>query len=244
MEQLELDEIEYKTFCKVRPSLLSTTSTLSRIRGFSIIILECLKGGYLRSSEIYEITGKPCSYVNRYLYNLRKYGLIERVEDFWILTEKGTDFLEYYEYFIKNKNRIRKFNETLMKDNRKFNERCNRKKEDSLCADTSIKAFRRNSRQIQIEPFLRNSNLDDLEKAVVEVLITHYNKTGSKFIMVKDQYELAEKLNANPSDLPNALKNLRQDGIIYIFKDKTFNCWKIGLKKQFLERLGIKSEKI
>jgi len=56
--------------------------------------------------------------------------------------------------------------------------------------------------------------------------------------MVKDQYELAERLNCNPSDLPNALKNLRQDGIIYIFKDKTFNCWKIGLKKQFLEAIS------
>ena len=218
--------------------LLSTTSTLSRIRGFSIIILECLKDGYLRSSEIYEITGKPCSYVNRYLYNLRKYGLIERVEDFWILTEEGADFLEYYECFVKNKNRIRKNTERILKVNRKNTERCNRKKEDLLCAETSFKACRRKTRQIQIEPFLRNCNLDDLEKAVVEVLIEHYNKTGSKFIMVKDQYELAERLNCNPSDLPNALKNLRQDGIIYIFKDKTFNCWKIGLKKQFLEAIS------
>jgi len=217
--------------------LLSTTSTLSRIRGFSIIILECLKDGYLRSSEICEITGKSYSYVCRYLYNLQNYGLIEKVEDFWILTEKGADFLEYYECFVKNKNRIRKNTERILKVNRKNTERCNRKKEDSLCAETSFKAFRRKTRQIQIEPFLRNCNLDDLEKAVVEVLIEHYNKTGSKFIMVKDQYELAERLNANPSDLPNALKNLRQDGIIYIFKDKTFNCWKIGLKKAFLEAL-------
>ena len=218
-------------------SILSTTSTLSRIRGFSLTILFCLKDGHLRSSEIYEITGKPCSYVNRYLYNLRKYGLIERVEDFWILTEKGADFIEYYECFVKNKNRIRKINERLMKVNRKINERCNRKKKDSLCAETSIKACRRKTRQIQIEPFLRNSNLDDLEKAVVEVLIEHYNRTGSKFIMVKDQYELAERLNCNPSELPNALKNLRQDGIIYVFKDKTFGYWKIGLKKAFLELL-------
>ncbi|MCD6240141.1 hypothetical protein J7K27_01265, partial [Candidatus Bathyarchaeota archaeon] len=143
----------------------------------------------------------------------------------------------YYECFVKNKNRIRKNYERIMKVNRKNYERCNRKKEDLLCAETSIKAFRCKTRQIQIEPFLRDCNLDDLEKAVVEVLIEHYNKTGSKFIMVKDQYELAERLNCNPSDLPNALKNLRQDGIIYIFKDKTFNCWKIGLKKAFLEAL-------
>ena len=218
---------------------LSTTSTLSRIRGFSIIILECLKDGYLRSSEICEITNKPISYVCRYLYNLQNYGLIEKVEDFWILTEEGADFLEYYECFVKNKNRIRKNYERIMKVNRKNYERCNRKKEDLLCAETSYKAFRRKTRQIQIEPFLRNSNLDDIEKAVVEVLIEHYNKTGSKFIMVKDQYELAEKLQLNPSELPNALKNLRQDGIIYVFRDKTFNQWKIGIKKDFLKLLEI-----
>ena len=82
-----------------------------------------------------------------------------------------------------------------------------------------------------------SGTLDDIEKAVVEVLIEHYNKTGSKFIMVKDQYELAEKLQVNPSELPNALKNLRQDGIIYIFRDKTFNQWKIGIKKDFLKLL-------
>ncbi|MCD6434649.1 MAG: hypothetical protein J7L14_03480 [Candidatus Diapherotrites archaeon] len=175
--------------------------------------------------------------MNRYLYNLQNYGLVEKVEDFWILTEEGADFIEYLEDVDKRFNIIRKKYERNKKEIRKKKERKNIKKEDLLCAETSFKACRRKTRQIQIEPFLRNCNLDDLEKAVVEVLIEHYNRTGSKFIMVKDQYELAEKLNANPSDLPNALKNLRQDGIIYIFKDKTFNCWKIGLKKQFLEAL-------
>jgi len=81
--------------------------------------------------------------------------------------------------------------------------------------------------------------LGEIEKAVIEELITHYNNTGSKFILVENQYDLAEKLNCNPSELPNALKTLRENGIIYVIKDKTFNCWKIGLKKQFLERLEI-----
>ena len=215
--------------------LLSTTSTLSRIRGFSIILLFCLKDGCLRTRDICEKLDKYPQYVNRYLYNLQNYGLVEKVEDFWILTEEGADFIEYLEDVDKRFNIIRKKYERNKKEIRKKKERKNIKKEDLLCAETSIKACRRKTRQIQIEPFLRNCNLDDLEKAVVEVLIEHYNKTGSKFIMVKDQYELAERLNCNPSDLPNALKNLRQDGVIYIFKDKTFNCWKIGLKKQFLE---------
>jgi len=218
-------------------SILSTTSTLSRIDGFSITLLFLLKDGYLRTKDICEKLGKYRQYVNRYLYNLQNYGLVEKIDGFWILTEEGSDFIEYLEDVDRRFKKRRKMEERKKKERRNLEERCNRKKEDLLCAETSIKACRRKTRQIQIEPFLRNSNLDDLEKAVVEVLIDHYNRTGSKFIMVKDQYELAERLNCNPSELPNALKNLRQDGIIYVFKDKTFNCWKIGLKKAFLEAI-------
>ena len=138
---------------------LSTTTSLSRIRGFSIIILECLKDNYLRSSEICEITNKPISYVCRYLYNLQNYGLIEKVEDFWILTEEGADFLEYYECFIKNKNRIRKNYERIMKVNRKNYERCNRKKEDLLCGETSYKACRRIAGKFKSNPSLETATL-------------------------------------------------------------------------------------
>ena len=216
---------------------LSTTTSLSRIRGFSIIILECLKGGYLRSSEIYEITGKPCSYVNRYLYNLRKYGLIERIEDFWILTQKGEDFIEYYERFIKNKNRIRKFNERLRKDNRKIKERKNIKKQETIRKETRAFPHLREGRQVDLSLWMKESNWDEIEKKVVEVLIDHYNRTGSKFIYSRDIFEFADKLQVNPQELSNAIMNLRQDGIIYIIRDKTFNTWKIGIKKDFLESL-------
>ena len=215
-------------------ALLSTTSTVSRIRGFTIELLFLLKDECLTSTEISQRTGKSGNYVRCYLYNMRKYGLVDKELCFWKITILGRKIIEHY---IKVNNIIIESKRKQKKSKRRVKEskRWIRKKEDLLCAETSFKACRRKTRQIQIEPFLRNCNLDDLEKAVVEVLIEHYNKTGSKFIMVKDQYELAERLNCNPSDLPNALKNLRQDGVIYIFKDKTFNCWKIGLKKQFLE---------
>ena len=217
-------------------ALLSTTSTVSRIRGFTIELLFLLKDECLTSTEISQKTGKSGNYVRCYLYNMRKYGLVDKELCFWKITILGRKIIEHY---IKVNNIIIESKRKQKKSKRRVKEskRWIRKKEDLLCAETSFKACRRKTRQIQIEPFLRNCNLDDLEKAVVEVLIEHYNKTGSKFIMVSNQYELAERLNCNPSDLPNALKNLRQDGIIYIFKDKTFNCWKIGLKKQFLELL-------
>ena len=219
------------------PPLLSTTSTLSRIRGFTIELLFLLKDECLTSTEISQRTGKSGNYVRCYLYNMRKYGLVDKELCFWKITILGRKIIEHY---IKVNNIIIESKRKQKKSKRRVKEskRWIREKEDLLCAETSFKACRRKTRQIQIQPFLRNCNLDDLEKAVVEVLIEHYNKTGSKFIMVKDQYELAEKLNCNPSDLPNALKNLRQDGIIYIFNDKTFNCWKIGLKKAFLEAIS------
>jgi DNA-binding Lrp family transcriptional regulator len=74
-----------------------------------------------------------------------------------------------------------------------------------------------------------------VEKEVVEVLMKHYNETGSKFILVKDQFELSEKLKANPSEVLEALKNLRQDNIIYLYRSDIQGYWKVGLKIGFLK---------
>jgi DNA-binding transcriptional regulator YhcF (GntR family) len=76
-----------------------------------------------------------------------------------------------------------------------------------------------------------------VEKEVVEVLMKHYNETGSKFILVKDQFELAEKLGANPGEVVEALKNLRQDNIVYLFRSDIGGYWKVGLKRGFLRVL-------
>jgi len=76
-----------------------------------------------------------------------------------------------------------------------------------------------------------------VEKEVVEILLRHYNETGSKFILVKNQFELAEKLKANPNEVLEALKNLRQDNIIYLYRSDIQGYWKIGLKTNFLQVL-------
>ena len=225
MEQLELDEFQYKTFCEIEPSLLSSTTSLAKVRGFTIQLLFIMKNRYLTTSEICEITGKKGNYVRPYLYNMRKYGLAEKEGSFWKLTDLGRDLVKHYEsnnIIIEGKRRV--------KEALKNSKSSTQNRHDSFCISNFLVDL--------------GLSLSEIEKAVVEVLIEYYNKTGSKFILVSNQYELAERLNCNPSDLPNALKILREKGIIYIFKDKTFNCWKIGLKKQFLERLRIKSEKI
>jgi len=93
----------------------------------------------------------------------------------------------------------------------------------------------KSSKQIPISLWLQNSGLDSVEKEVVEVLLRHYNETGSKFILVRDQFEFSERLKANPSEILESLKNLRQDNIIYIYRSDIQGYWKIGLKTNFLK---------
>ncbi|MDI6904750.1 MAG: hypothetical protein QMD13_04590 [Candidatus Bathyarchaeia archaeon] len=76
-----------------------------------------------------------------------------------------------------------------------------------------------------------------MEREVVEVLVDHYNETGCKFVLVKSQFELSEKLGANPGEVLEALKNLRQDNVIYLYRSDIEGYWKIGLKTSFLKIL-------
>lgn len=227
--QSELEESRYKIFSEAKSFLLSSTTSIGRIRGFTIELLFILKGRYLTTRDVSEKTGKKGNYVRPYLYNMKKYGLIEKEGSFWKLTDLGRELLEHYEgnnVIIESKRRVK---EKKKKSKKGVKEALKKSKSSAVNKSDSFR----------ISDFLIDLglNLSKIEKTVVEVLIKHYRKTSSKFILAKDNYELADKLSCNSSDLPNALKNLRENGIIYIFKDKTFNCWKIGLKKQFLERL-------
>ena len=76
-------------------SLHTATATLSKIRGFTINLLYLLKKRELTTSDLVELTGKYSQYINRYLYNAQKYGLVEKNGDFWKLTPLGADFLSH-----------------------------------------------------------------------------------------------------------------------------------------------------
>ncbi|RLG90628.1 MAG: hypothetical protein DRO36_05775, partial [Candidatus Hecatellales archaeon] len=71
--------------------ILSTTTSfnISKIYGFSITLLQALKEGMMTTRNLCEITGKYPQYVNRYLYNLRNYGLVEKNGSLWKITELG-----------------------------------------------------------------------------------------------------------------------------------------------------------
>jgi hypothetical protein len=171
-----------------------------------------------------ERCGKSQNYVWRYLKNMERYGLALKNGDFWFLTDSGVEFVKYLNIVYNNIIDFRKKVERKSKENRKEVESKQPK----------------SSKQIPISLWLQNSGLDNVEKEVVEVLLKHYNETSSKFILVKDQFELAEKLKANPSEVLEALKNLRQDNIIYLYRSDIQGYWKIGLKVNFIKILKLK----
>ena len=154
---------------------------------------------------------------------MERYGLALKNGDFWFLTDSGVEFVKYLNVVYNNIIDYRKKVERKSKEDRK--------KVESNQPKTT--------KQIPISLWLQNSGLDSIEKEVVEVLVRHYNETGSKFILVKDHFEFSEKLKTNPSELIEALKNLRQDNIIYLYRSDIQGYWKIGLKRSFLEMLRV-----
>lgn len=208
----------HKNISPIGISTPTTTATLCRVRGFTIDLLFELKNQGLRTTDIIDSTGKTRWYVSRYLYNMRNYGLVKKTGPFWNLTEEGSLFLSYLESIGTNTNRMRKIAERKLKEGRKIAESSSSKK----------------PKQISIELWLHNSNLDETETVVVEVLVDHYNRTGGKFLWFTSFHDLAERLKVSPSLLPQALRKLSEDQIIYVWRNK-----KIGLKTAFIEAVRL-----
>jgi len=206
---------------KVNYALLSTSTTLGRVRGFSIELLFMLTDGGGRCCDLSERSGKTQPYVHRYLRNLRKYNLVRRNEAFWFLTEFGGEFVKYLNILYNNIIDYRKKKERKKKVRRKIVE------------SSQPKVLK----QVAISLWLQDSDRSRAEKEVVEVLVKHYNETGSKFLYFRDVYHFADKFKVRPDEVNQLLMSLKQDRIIYSFGDKQHNAWKIGLYKAFLESL-------
>ena len=215
---------------KFENSPITTTSTfaaISKIRGFTIDLLFLLKNHELRAVDLADLTGKYGGYVRRYLYNMRKYGLVVKNGSFWKLTSQGRSFLSYLES-LNNSNKIGR-----KKSERRANEK--RKKSESY--------IQKRPKQLSIRLWLQKSyrTFDDAEKEVVEVLLDHYNKTGSKFIFITppDIFAIAERFNITPEQAEHVLRSLYQDRIVYHRHDRQHNAIKIGLYKAFIEKLEL-----
>jgi hypothetical protein len=201
--------------------LYPTTTSFGKIRGFTLQVLQFLaRHGEMRVSELCETFQKSPQYLIRYLYNMQNYGLVLNQDCFWKLTEKGALFNSYFEKIVEK-------DSIYMKEVRKKLER--NKKVTIL----------RVQKQVSLENWSRNHDLSDCEKEVVDTLIKHYNETGSKYVFFNDPYSFAEKIGFNLDVTKEALQKLRMDNVIYLIRDKTHGCWKLGMKKAFVEALTV-----
>jgi hypothetical protein len=220
---------EHTESVEAMSSTITTTPTaLSKVRGFTVDLLYFLRDGLQRTTELAERSCKSTAYVRTYLRNMVNYGLVEKEGSFWSLTVLGADFLLY----LDEGSRSSSSSSSRRRKKRKERKKERRKKEE--------RSLPKKLEQISFLPFLRNSSLADTEKEVVELLVKHYNETGSKFILVRNEYDIANKILKNPKDIQPALANLRQDNIIYLMRDRDFRSYfKLGLKKNFLEQLKV-----
>lgn len=201
--------------------LLYTTTTLSKVRGFSFELLLHLRKRMLDIYDLMELTGKYSEYIITYLKRLQKYGMVEKQGYFWKITEFGEAFLKHRMYTMTTCNKTKQILNRYETDTKQI-----------LNRSISTKP-----KQISLSLYLKKFNLSDVERVVVEYLVDHYNKTGSKFIYIQDIYELAEKLDVNPAMLQEAITNLKQDRIVWLYRDRVYRRWKLGLYKAFVEIL-------
>lgn len=210
-------------------SAVSTTTTsqsLARVRGFTVDLLFALNEGPLRTCALCQKTQKTSQYVETYLYRMEEYGLVMKNESFWNLTAKGDEFHAYLK-------REEEFLEEYKQTNKQIQHLNNTTTTTTTHSyNTSLQkvAF-----QARFDLWLQQNPLSDVEKVVVDTLIKHYQDKHSKFILVDTKYELAERLNQNPEDVIQALRNLYQDRVAYLFRHGL--GWKIGLYQSFVESL-------
>jgi len=157
---------------------------------------------------------------------MQNYGLVMKNGSFWNLTILGQEFTVYLDT-----------EDSLTHSNKQTNKQIQhleyRKKTDRKHLEDTI--LRKVEFQSRFDLWLHENPLSDVEKVVVDTLIEHYQKTQSKFILVDTKYELAERLNQNPEDLIQALRNLYQDRVAYLFRHGL--GWKVGLYQAFVEGL-------
>jgi transcription initiation factor IIE alpha subunit len=200
----------------------ATTTSFSRLRGKTLWIMEILQdGGSLASWQIAEQTMKSSNYVNVYLFRLRKHGIAKRHDGFWYLTDFGKDLTSLLTRDDRDRDR----------DRDRYNTSTTQQQHNNNTSPQKRLV------QVSIQAWLRDSSPPDAERGVVDLLVSHYNKTGSKFVLVKDHYAMSDLLSINVHEVPDVLSRLRQENIIYLMRDPTSGQWKLGLKKAFLELL-------
>ncbi len=92
-----------------------------------------------------------------------------------------------------------------------------------------------NSRQLNLATFTSREDLTEPDRVVVEEMASHYERTGIKYRIFQDEYELADAMKLSVAEVIPTLRHLREEGCIYFRREPL--GWKMGLMKAFVERL-------
>ncbi len=215
---------------------VSTTTTIdlrqsnrqwNKIRGISVEILELLNDcGGLSTIEIAHRLDKKQSYLRRYIYNLRNYGLIRLNQENWKWYISASDDIIIY-IIYKSERRV--------KEERKKSER-----KDLLSPLNKKEKIESVEQKAKIPIDAWTQERTSLEVVVVSYLIEHFNETMNKFVLCTSHDEFAESVNVQfpeSADIPKALIKLESDGVLYNVYLREKSCWKIGLKDAFINRV-------
>jgi len=91
-------------------------------------------------------------------------------------------------------------------------------------------------RQLNLAAFTSRADITDPDRSVVVVMAKHYERTGVKFRLFQDEYELAGAMNIAVQEVLPTLRHLREEGCIYFRREDL--GWKVGLMKGFVERFA------
>ncbi len=207
--------------------LRQSNTQWNKIRGFSVDILELLNDcGGLTTIELANRLGKYPKYVTKYLYNLRRYGLINLNKNNWKWYITALDDIIIYIIYKEE----RKKKEERNKEETNNSPSAKDKNEKTEPAEQKAK--------IPINDWQKERT--DTEVVVVSHLIEHYNETMNKFVLSQSHDEFAELLRIGfpeSSELPKTLLRLESDGVLYNVYLREKACWKIGLKDAFINRI-------
>jgi DNA-binding IscR family transcriptional regulator len=201
---------------------ITTTTTLTKVRGLSVKILKALKEGPKTAIELsleLEVRG---SYLRSYLYNLRKYGLVEKIGLYWTIVKEKEDIINKIINIHKAKEKA--------KESKRISERKSKTKTNEE------RIFEKERLREAFEHFLKQRKYEVVVEDVVRKLFKHYVETGALYLLFKNDYDMEAYFDKYYSgDILRAIDILTNDRIAYkIFKKGEI---KIALYKDFIEKL-------
>lgn len=199
----------------------STTTTTTgqkfspqKYRGHTLEILGVLSEcGGLTTREISNRTGLDNVVVRVYCARGYRSGIIERKERWgWSVSPLGMLVLSLSTTTTTTSNR------TVTEQKHKSNTRVTQK-----------------PKQLDLSAFMGREDMDETDRVVVGVLVSHYERTGIKFRHFEDHYEIGRIMGIAAQDVIPTLRHLRDEGCLYFRRDDL--GWKVGLLKDFVWRL-------